>query len=206
MKISNSKHPKIILFILLFFTLNLKAQDSTRLYIFSGIGVINGQGIFGESVKPSLGFNSGLEIKLKRNIFCQFSVDFNSLNYNQRNIDTHSPYLFQNTSSTLLILGLNIGYNFNKTTSKWSGFTYFGSGYLNIAEPRVILKNANTIVQNIVNQSSIFGRGGLRIGYKTGSSFFQTIYIDTSYWTSSVISQGGNVNGISILFGTRITM
>jgi hypothetical protein len=200
------QYPTIFLFLLIFINLKLTAQDSTRLYIFSGVGVINGQGVFGKSVKPSLGFNSGLEIKLKKNLFCQASIDFNALTYNQQNIDAKSPYLFQNTNSTLLMLGLNIGYNFHKSDIKWSVFTYLGSGYLNIAEPRVTLANSNTIVQSVVSQSNIFGKGGLRIGYKTRSSFFQTLYLDTSYWASSVIAQGGNVNGISVLIGTRLTM
>lgn len=191
---------------LLLANLNLTAQDTNRLYIFSGVGVIIGQGVFGKSVKPSLGFNSGLELKLKGNLYCQASIDFNSLTYNQQNIDANSPYLFKNTNSTLLLLGLNIGYNFNKPQTRWSALTYLGSGYLNIAEPRVTLANSNTIVQSVVIQSNIFGRSGIRIGYKTGSSFFQTIYLDTSYWTSSVLAQGGKVNGTSILFGTRITM
>lgn len=191
---------------LLLANLNLTAQDTNRLYIFSGVGVIIGQGVFGKSVKPSLGFNSGLELKLKGNLYCQASIDFNSLTYNQQNIDANSPYLFQNTNSTLLMLGFNIGYNFHKSDTKWSVFTYLGSGYLNIAEPRVTLANSNTIVQSVVSQSNIFGKGGLRIGYKTGSSFFQTVYLDTSYWASSVVAQGGNVNGISVLIGTRLTM
>jgi hypothetical protein len=197
---------KITLFILLLINLNLKAQDTSRLYIFSGVGIINGQGIFGKSVKPSLGFNSGLEIKLKKNLFTQFSIDYNALNYNQQNIDAKSSYLFQNTSSTLLILGLNIGYNFTIPKTKWSSFTYLGSGYLKISEPRATLDGNNKIIQSAVSQSNIFGRGGIRIGYKTGSSFFQTVYLDTSYWASSVIAQGGRVNGISMLIGTRLTM
>lgn len=196
----------IAFFVLFIVSLNLKAQDTTRLYIFSGVGVIQGQGVFGESVKPSLGFNSGLELKLKGNLFAQFSVDFNSLKYNQRTLDAQSPYLFQNTNSTLLMLGLNIGYNFNNPNTKWSGFTYLGSGYLNIGEPRVKLEKGNNIVQSVVNQSSIFGRGGFRIGYKTNSSFFQTLYLDTTYWTSAATVQGGKVGGISILIGTRLTM
>ena len=196
----------ITLSLMLLCTFRLKAQDTSRLYIFSGVGVINGQGIFGKSVKPSLGFNSGLELKLKGNLFSQVSVDFNSLKYNQRNIDASSTYLFQNANSTLLMVGLNIGFNFNRPHSKWSGFVYLGSGYLNIGEPRVKLEKENTIVQSVISQSSIFGRGGFRVGYKTNSAFFQTLYLDTNYWTSSATVQGGKVSGFSILFGTRLTI
>ena len=196
----------IALTLMLLVSLKLKAQDTTRLFIFSGVGIINGLGTFGKSVKPSLGFNSGLELKLIGHVFAQLSIDFNALKYNQQNIDANSSYLFQNTNSTLLVLGGNIGYNFNKPNTKWSAFTYLGSGYLNIGEPRVTLEKGNTIVQSVVNQSNIFGRGGVRIGYKTKSSFFQTLYLDTTYWASAAKVQGGNVKGISILIGTRLTM
>jgi hypothetical protein len=201
-----TKFKTIILFLTLIWAFNLKAQDTARLYLFSGIGLINGQGVFGKSVQPSLGFNSGLELKLKGNLFSQFSIDFNSLKYNQLNIDANSPYLFQNTNSTLLMVGLNMGYNFNIHNTKWSGFAYIGSGYLNIGEPRVKLEKENTIVQSVITQASIFGRGGFRIGYKTNSAFFQTLYLDTTYWTSSTCVQGGKVSGISIFIGTRLTI
>ena len=138
----------ILMAFLFLISLNLKAQDSTKFYIFSGVGMINGQGEFGKSIKPSLGFNSGLELKLKDHLFCQFSIDFNSLKYNQQKLDANSPYLFQNTSSNVLMLGANLGYNFNKTTNKWLASIYLGSGFLNIGEPRIALNNANTIRQS----------------------------------------------------------
>ena len=196
----------IFFFIFSLLTLTATAQDSTKFYIFSGIGVINGLGTFGKSVKPSLAFNSGIELKLRKNIFLQFSVDFNALTYNQQHINDNSPFLFQNTNSTLLVLGLNVGYQFAKPTTRLSGFAYIGSGYLNIGEPRVTLNNANTVVQSVSNKSNIFARGGFRVGYKTNSAFFQTIYVDTSYWASPAIAQGGYIKGFSVLLGTRITM
>jgi hypothetical protein len=201
-----TKFKTILFSLMLTLTANLKAQDTTRLYIFSGVGIINGQGLFGKSVKPSLGFNSGLELKLKGNLFAQFSIDFNSLKYNQQKIDDNSPFLFKNTSSTLLIVGSNIGYNFTKPNTKWSGLAYLGSGYLNIGEPRVKFEKGNTIVQSVVHQSSIFGRGGFRVGYKTKSTFFQTLYLDTAYWAAPASVQGGKVSAISIFIGTRLTM
>lgn len=202
-----TNHFKSFLFFFLLSIIGqLKAQDTSKFYIFSGVGVINGLGTFGKSVKPSLGFNSGLELKFKKQFFVQFSLDFNSLKYNQQNIDANSQYLFQNTSSNLLMLGLNLGYNFNKINSKWLISSYLGSGFINIGEPRIQLTNPNTIMQSVVNKSNIFGRGGIRIGYKTSSAFFQTLYTELDYWTSSTIVQGGNVSGIAILLGTRITM
>jgi Outer membrane protein beta-barrel domain len=204
----NKSHPLkgILIAFLCLISINLKAQDSTKFYIFSGVGMINGQGEFGKSIKPSLGFNSGVELKLKHHLFCQFSIDFNSLKYNQQKTDNNSPYLFQNTSSNVLMLGANFGYNFNKTTDKWLASVYLGSGFLNIGEPRITLKNANTIVQSTVSQSNIFGRTGARFGYKTSSTFFQTLYLDFGYWTSPATVQNGKVQGISLLIGTRITM
>ena len=196
----------IFLFVFSLITFLATAQDSTKFYIFSGVGVINGLGTFGKSVKPSLAFNSGVELKLRKNVFCQFSVDFNALTYNQQHIDDNSPFLFQNTNSTLLVVGLNIGYQFAKPTTRLSGFAYVGSGYLNIGEPRVTLNSANTVVQSVSNKSNIFGRGGFRVGYKTNSAFFQTLYLDTTYWASPTTVQGGHVKGFSVLFGTRVTM
>jgi hypothetical protein len=184
----------------------LMGQDSTKFTIFSGVGMINGQGEFGKSIKPSLGFNSGIELKLKHQLFCQFSIDFNSLKYNQQKLDTHSPYLFRNTSSNVLMLGVNIGYNLNKPTDKWLASIYLGSGFLNISEPRITLNNSNTIVQATYNQANIFGRTGARIGYKTKSAFFQTLYTDFCYWASPATVQGGKVQGISLLIGTRVAM
>lgn len=191
---------------LLLTSFSLKAQDSTKFYIFSGVGMIDGQGEFGKSIKPSLGFNSGLELTLKHQLFCQFSIDFNSLKYNQQKLDNSSPYLFQNTSTNVFMLGINLGYNLNKPTDKWLASVYLGSGFLNIGEPRVTLNSANTIVESTYSQSTVFGRTGARFGYKTKSAFFQTLYLDFGYWASPATVQDGKVQGISLLIGTRVTM
>jgi hypothetical protein len=194
----------ILMAFLILISLNLKAQDSSKLYFYSGIGLISGQGVFGKSVKSSLAFNSGLEFKLKNRFFCQASIDFNALKYNQQNLDANSPYLFQNTSSTLLLVGANLGYNFTQPSDKWLISAYLGTGYLNIGEPRITLSKTNIVTQSTASQANIFGRGGARIGYKTKSAFFQTLYADFTYWTSSTTVQAGNVQGISFLVGTRM--
>ena len=199
-------HRFFFLFALLFTTFRTEAQDTTRFYIVSGVGILNGQGIFGKSVQPSIGFNSGVGFKLKQNLSALVTIDFNSLKYSQQNIDTNSPFLFQNTSSSLLMIGVHAGNDFHIRHSKWSVFTYLGGGYLNIGEPRVQLENANTIVQNVVRQSNVFGRGGVRLGYKTSSAFFQTLYLDASYWASPAVVQGGHIKGVSLYLGTRIVM
>jgi hypothetical protein len=195
-----------LIFCLVFLSLSLKGQDSTKFYIFSGVGVIKGQGAFGKSIKPSLGFNSGVEFKLRHHLFCQLSIDFNSLKYNQQKLDDKSPYLFQNTSSNVLMLGANLGYTFNKPSDKWLASVYLGSGFLNIGEPRVTLAPNNTITQSTISHPTIFGRGSARLGYKTNSAFFQTLYTEVIYWASPAIVQTGNVNGLTIYVGTRVTM
>jgi hypothetical protein len=133
-------------------------------------------------------------------------VDFNSLNYSQQQTDARSPLLFQNTSATFISLSANIGYNFKSDKTKWFGSLYVGAGYLNTGEPRVVLSSPSVVVQSTVRQSSILGRTGFRVGYKTSSDFFQTLYFDASYWRSSATIQGGKVQGISILVGTRIVV
>jgi Outer membrane protein beta-barrel domain len=203
---TSSNFKSVFMLCLALASLDLKAQDSSKFYIFSGVGVINGQGTFGKAIEPSLGFNSGVEFKLKHQLFCQFSIDFNSLKYNQQKLDAQSPYLFQNTSSNVLMIGANMGYYFNKPSDKWLASIYLGSGFMNIGEPRVTLAPNNTIVQTTNSQSNIFGRGSVRLGYKTKSAFFQTLYTELIYWTSPTIVQEGKVNGLSFFIGTRVTM
>jgi hypothetical protein len=197
----------IFSFLFLFFTIfSLKSQDTKQAYFFSGIGIINGQGTFGKSVEPSVGFNSGIELKFKKHFLAQLSVDFNSLKYNQKVLDNNSTLLFTNTNSTLLTIGANIGYNFTEPDAKWLLSTYVGSGYFNIGEPRATLVNNRTVLQSTVNQSSIFGRLGFRVGYKTPSAFFQTLYINAEYWSSPAVIQGGKANGVSFFVGTRMVI
>jgi hypothetical protein len=186
--------------------LSLNGQITKQAYLFSGVGIINGRGTFGKSVEPSIGFNSGIELKLRKHFLAQVSIDFNSIKYNQKELDKNSPFLFTNTNSNLLALGVNVGYNFNEPDSKWLLSTYVGSGYFNIGEPRAVVVSQNTISQSTVNQSSIFGRLGFRVGFKTSSAFFQTLYINTEYWSSPAVIQGGKANGISFFIGTRMAI
>ncbi len=180
------------------------AQESGKLYFTTSFGVIAPQGKFSKAIKSTMAFNSGVEMALKNNWYSQLVLDFNALKYDQQIRDANSPFLFQNTNSSLLLLGLNGGKNIPFKNKKWFTSLYGGGGYLNIGEPRVTIDNiANIAKQDVARKSSVFARGGARLAYKTKSSFFQTLYLDASYWASPAKIQGGNINGFSFYVGTR---
>jgi len=180
------------------------AQESGKLFFTTSFGLIAPQGKFSNAIKSTLAFNSGVEMSMKNNWYTQLVFDFNALKYDQQIKDANSPFLFQNTNSSLLLLGLNGGKNIPFRNKKWFTSLYGGAGYLNIGEPRVTIDNiANIATQEVTRKSSVFGRGGARLAYKTKSNFFQTLYLDASYWASPAKVQGGNVNGFSFYVGTR---
>jgi len=180
------------------------AQKSGKILFTTSVGVINGQGNFGKAFKSTVAFNSGVELTMKNDWFGQFVFDFNALKYDQQIRDASSPFLFQNTNSSLLLLGINGGKDFHFHNKKWFTSIYGGGGYLNIGEPRITIDNTlNLAKQDNVRKNSVFARVGTRLAYITKSSFFQTVYIDGSYWTSPAKVQGGTVNGLSFYLGTR---
>lgn len=89
----------------------LCAQDSSKLFLTTGVGIINGSGNFGKAVSPSLAFNSGVEYKLSSRWYLQAQLDFNTLQYSQQIRATPNQYLFKQTNSSLLQLGVQGGYN-----------------------------------------------------------------------------------------------
>lgn len=181
-----------------------KAQQSGKVLFTTSVGVINGLGDFGKAFKSTVAFNSGVELTMKKDWFGQFVFDFNALKYDQQFRDASSPFLFQNTNSSLLLLGLNSGKNFYFTNSKWFTSLYSGIGYLNIGEPRITINNSlNLAKQDNVRKNGMFGRIGTRLAHITKSSFFQTVYIDASYWVSPGKVQEGRINGLSFYLGTR---
>lgn len=182
------------------------AQDSLGLVFTTGVGLIKSPGSLSKVFHPSIAFNSGLEIANKRHWFVQGSVDFNTLKYNQHFREDGSPYLFQNTSSSLIMLALNAGKNFPFGRNKWFASSYIGGGYLNIGEPRLINHGENTIRQEISRSGSVFGKAGTRLGYKTKIKFLGTIYFDGSWWKSPLTVQGSKLGGISIFLGARMSM
>lgn len=194
----------LVLLHLLLITTSTKAQQSGKILFTTSVGVINGQGKFGKAFKSTVAFNTGVELTMKNKWFTQFVVDFNALKYDQQIRDATSPFLFQNTNSSLLLLGLHGGKDFYFHNKKWFTSLYGGGGYLNIGEPRITLdNNLNLAKQDNVRKNNVFARMGTRLAYITKSSFFQTVYIDASYWISPVKVQGGTVNGLSFYLGTR---
>jgi len=180
------------------------AQDSSSVFFTTGVGLIKVSRPLSKVLKPALSFNSGLEIANKKNWFLQGTVDFNTLAYYQQITENASPYLFQNANSSLLLLGLNGGKNFDLSRHLFiSG--YIGGGYINIGEPRATLKN-NIVTQDIARQSSGFGRIGSRAGYKTGIGFLQTIYFDAAWLASTITVQDAKLNGFSFFVGLRMHM
>lgn len=181
------------------------AQDSSRIFFTTGAGLIKSPGSLSKVLHPSIAFNSGIEIVNRKNWFAQGTLDFNTLKYNQRIKENGSPYLFQNTSSSLFMAALNGGKNFHFGQNKWLASVYTGGGYLNIGEPRLIDHMENTIKQEVSRKGSVFGKLGTRLGYKTKIKFLQTIYFDGSYWRSPLNVQGAKLNGLSLFVGARMS-
>jgi len=189
---------------LLGFVALANAQDNKFLFT-TGIGLIKSPGKLSNVLHPSVAFNSGLEYTGKNKWFAQLTLDFNSLKYDQRKLDANSSYLFQRTSSSLIMGAISGGYNFY-FGRKWLVSPYAGGGYLNIGEPRLVMKEDNIFRQEVNRQGGIFGKGGARLGYKTKIKFLQTIYIDASWWQSPVKIQGSGLQGVSLFIGTRMSM
>ena len=182
------------------------AQDSSRIFFTTGAGIIKSPGSLSKVFHPSIAFNSGIEIVNKKNWFAQGTLDFNTLKYNQQIKEAGSPYLFQNTSSSLFMAALVGGKNFHFGHNKWFASLYSGGGYLNIGEPRLVNHTENTIRQEISRKGNVFAKAGTRFGYKTKIKFLQTIYFDGSYWKSSLAVQGSKLSGVSLFLGARMSM
>ena len=200
---------QLIIFFLLITTITSSkfsaAQDSTRIFVTTGAGIIKSPGALSEVLHPSIAFNSGLEVVNKKGWFLQGNVDFNSLKYNQRYKDDGSPYLFKNTSSSLIMLSVNGGKNFY-FGNRWFSSAYIGGGYLNIGEPRLHQESEAIIRQEIKRMGSVFGKAGTRLAYKTKFKLLQTIYFDGSYWRSPLQVQGAKLSGVSLFLGLRMSM
>lgn len=184
----------------------LFAQDNTRVFFTTGAGIIKSPGALSKVIQPSIALNSGIEVTGRQNWFVQGTLDFNTVKYHQRIKADGSPFLFQNTNSSLFMAALNGGRNFNFGDNKWFSSLYTGGGYLNIGEPRLILHSENTIRQQVSRKGGVFGKVGVRVGYKTKIKLLQTIYFDGSYWKSSVRLQNAHLNVISLFIGTRMSM
>jgi hypothetical protein len=182
------------------------AQDSSRIFFTSSVGLLVPTSNFSNAYQRSLALNSGIEYKFKKDYFVQFNLDFNAVKYNQQVKDKNSNFLFQNTNSSLLLAGFNLGKNISLSPSKkLFASPYLGIGYANIGEPRLTVdSNQGIISQNVTRMQGLYAKGGFRVLYQTKSKILQTIFIDPSYWTSNVDVQQSIAQAFSLLVGTRI--
>src|SRR5688572_12279330 len=186
---------------------NSFAQEHNTIHLTTGVGVNKIQGVLGNTFKSTLAFNSGFEKAFSKNQYAQIEVNFNSLKYDQQVKDANSPFLFQNTNSSFLMIGINWGRDFRFGKSPWFSSLYGGSGYLNIGEPRIIVDEVNNIVkQKAIRKGGVLGKGGGRIGVNTKSGLFQTLYVDGSWFTSTLKTQGEIFRSVSVFIGMRMAM
>jgi hypothetical protein len=201
-------HKKIFSTIALYFaaTFPVNAQDSSRFYFTTSAGLLAPVQNFARSYKTSLALNSGVEYRINHSLFAQFVLEFNAVKYNQQYIDAGSAYLFQKTNSSIFLAGINCGKNFSSSNLKrFFSSVYAGAGYINIGEPRLSIDINNHVVEQTVKRmQGMFAKAGSRLGYKTTSSFLQTVYIDGSYWTTNITIQQSKAAAISLYIGTRI--
>ena len=183
----------------------LTAQESSKVFVTTGAGIIKSLGSLHKVFKPSIAFNSGIELVNKTNWFLQGSLDFHTLKYNQKIKEDNSPYLFVNTTSSLVQIAVSGGKNFH-FSNKWFASLYSGGGYLNVGEPRLVDHADNIIKQKVSRKISVFGKAGTRVGYKTKSKLLQTIYFDGAYWASPLTIQGSRLSGVSLFLGARMSM
>lgn len=182
------------------------AQDSTKIFIVSSAGIIIPTGGFENAYKKSLALNSGLEYRLKKGFFLLGKFDFNAVKYNQQIIDNNSKFLFQNTSSTILQIGLNIGKEISLSSTKiWRLSPYLGIGYINIGEPRLDVDNSkNIITLKTARMQNIFGRVGVRFMKSSKAPKKPSLFCDFSYWNSPIEIQKHKAMALNLQFGTRI--
>ncbi len=163
----------LLSFAVLLSCITIKAQDTSKVYLTTGIGIISTPGKLNRVFQPSFAFNSGIEINLPKKYFFQVELDLNSLQYNQQVKSMTQEYLFRNTNSNVFMVGINAGKNIGKLNGKFFTSIYTGIGYLSIAEPRVLVNDLDfTVNQSVVRQRSIFGKIGGRLAYRTKSPFF----------------------------------
>ncbi|WP_231491255.1 hypothetical protein [Pedobacter sp. Leaf170] len=185
----------------------LFAQDTTKIAVTTGVGLISMPGSLSKVLKPSITFNSGIELKLKKNWFLQGDVSLNSIGYNQIIRDNANNYLFEDANSSLFQIGVSGGYSIKFLPSKFSLDLYAGPGFQRFGEPRVT-NNTSALVtrQNIVFNNTVFGKVGSRLSYMTKSSLLQTIYVEATYFTSPLHVQTYRLQGFTYCVGTRFSL
>ena len=186
------------------FAASSSAQDSSKFYFTTAVGIFAPVSAFSKAYENSLALNSGIEYQFSRHYFTQFVLDFNAVKYNQQVKDGSSSYLFQHTSSSVFLAGFNIGRNISISKSgKLFASPYVGFGYANIGEPRVTMKSTGIIEQQVARMKGIYAKQGARVGYRTSSKFLQTLYIDVAYLSANIHVQNSRPSAFSFLAGTR---
>ena len=187
--------------------ISANAQQDSRLHLTTGIGINNIQGKLNNTFSSTVAFNSGFERSFGKYIYGQIEVSFNTLKYDQQVKDDNSPYLFQNTTSSFFMIGTNWGYDFHFAKSPLFTSLYGGTGFLSLGKPRINIDEVNNVaIQKIIRGNGIFGKAGGRIGLNTGSNTFHTLYIDGSWMTSSVKSEGSTFRNVAVFIGMRMAM
>jgi hypothetical protein len=185
----------------------INAQEDNILHLTTGIGINSIQGRLNKTFKSSVAFNSGFEKSFTKHWYGQVELNFNSLKYDQQVKDPSSPYLFQNTSSSFFQVSINWGYNFYFPKTPLFTSVYTGAGFISLGKPRINVDEQTDIAtQSIIRGNGIFGKAGGRIGVNTKSKVFHTLYIDGSWLTSTVKTEGSRFRNIAAFIGTRMAM
>ena len=198
------KHTLLIIAFLSGLVTISNAQDSSKFYFTTAVGILAPVSSFSKAYENSLALNSGIEYQFSKHYFAQFVLDFNAVRYNQQVKDGNSSYLFQHTSSSIFLAGFNLGRNISISNSgKFFASPYVGFGYANIGEPRVTLKSTGIVEQQVTRMVGIYAKQGVRVGYRTSSKILQTLYIDLAYLLANIHVQESRPSAFSFLVGTR---
>jgi hypothetical protein len=195
----------MLLLAMLVGTTGYAQKGSPSLSFLTSAGALVPLSGFGKAYQPSLALGTGIEYAFGQHYFVQLTADINAVRYNQQIKDDAAGYLFQNTKSAVLLGGLQIGRNI------WIGqqqkifvSPYIGGGYLSIGEPRLSLDPVTHIIrQSVSRKGGVFGRGGIRLAYKTTSKVLQTLYVDMAYWRSPIHIQNAQPQALALSLGTR---
>jgi hypothetical protein len=197
----------LLFFVSLIALKTVNAQEDKNIHLTTGIGINSIQGSLSNTFRSSIAFNSGFEKSFSKHWYGQAEVAFNSLKYDQQVKDENSPYLFQNTSSSFFQVGVNWGYNFYFGKSPLFASLYGGSGFLSLGKPRITVDDQNQVVtQSIIRGNGAFGKAGGRIAASTKSSLLHTIYLDGSWLTSTVKTEGSTFRNVAVFLGIRMAM
>lgn len=182
------------------------AQDSSKLYFSSSVGLLKPLSAFAKSYNTSLALSSGIEYRIAKRYFLLGEVGLNAVKYNQQNIDKSSAYLFQNTKSSVISLGLNVSRIIKpKPADAFSLSPYVGIGYINIGEPRLLVdKTSQIIKQKVLRMQGLFTKIGTRFSYKTNTKAIQNVFFDVSYWNAYLLVQESKPQAFIFVFGTKI--